>query len=268
MNTVVTVTSFICGCVVTAWLSMASFNMQTLVILELCFNFLLETVVVGRNRGIIVVPPNTDAHFRIFRLVGTALCLIGATCAVVRETILLQVLSHLLAANYLLEALIILVFEENLRLGPAYKDLANKLWVFDDAMLTTALSPSIVLGLCSDALVALTAVPHEDVIILYTLKSSQTIKLLSFIELLVFKWDSLCLQSCYSLVLLSVFYYLNGSLSEKRVFTLASFTLRVTLGHEVAQFFVQHEARHLDALWAVERSVGFWRIPWGNFVFW
>ena len=127
MNTVVTVTSFICGCVVTAWLSMASFNMQTLVILELCFNFLLETIVVGRNRGIIVVPPNADAHFRIFRLVGTALCLIGATCAVVRETILLQVLSHLLAANYLLEALIILVFEENLRLGPAYKDLANKL---------------------------------------------------------------------------------------------------------------------------------------------
>ena len=49
MNTVVTVTPFICGCVVTAWLSMASFNMQTFVILEFCFYFLLETVMEGRN---------------------------------------------------------------------------------------------------------------------------------------------------------------------------------------------------------------------------
>ena len=187
MNTVVTVAPFVCRSVVIAWLAVACFYVLAFAILELLLNFLLEAVLVGRNRGFIEGSLNADAHFLVFLLVGTNMCRIGAASAVVRDTVLFRVLGHLLAANDLPKALISLLFEKNLRLGATYEDLTNELRIFDDILLTTAFSSCIVLCLCSSALAALTAVFHEDVTILETLRTGLSIKLLPFVKFVVFQ---------------------------------------------------------------------------------
>ena len=74
MNTVVTVAPFVCRSVVITWLAVTCFYVLALAILELLLNFLLEAVLVGRNRGFIEGSLNADAHFLVFLLVGTNMC--------------------------------------------------------------------------------------------------------------------------------------------------------------------------------------------------
>ena len=93
-------------------------------------------------------------------------------------------LGHLLAADHLPKALIILLLEKYLGLGTTNEDLADKLRVFNDVLLANALSTSL-LRLSSGSLVAL-AVLHEHIII-QALDKSLSVDLLSLVKLVVFQ---------------------------------------------------------------------------------
>ena len=171
-------------------------------------------------------------------------------------------LSHLLASDDLSEALVELLFEENLRLRPTYKDLIYKLGVVH-GLLTPALgstSASHLLSLGARPFAIATASTFTEDVICKHGRIACTVGVVR--KPVALHRDSLCREACDPFVLLATrcFAHLSGCgvtlLKEgSRVLALPTLALEATFLHVVAELFVEHHAGHLDALRAVEGGI-------------